>query len=92
MNNSITTTNLKRKNAFWFLILTPSAIVLLSLFSNISEVNIYNIINAYLIFCFSVLTTILGTKANDTIQKFKMEKVNKTLEYNNEDKNNEYNK
>lgn len=62
-------TGLNRNKAFWFLIITPAALVLASIFKEIDA----EIVSSYCFFCFSTITAILGTKANDTFQKYKKE-------------------
>ncbi len=60
-------TGLSRVKAFWFCLITPFLIVLSSF---IFEVNA-DVITSYFMLCFTVITAILGSKANDTIQNFK---------------------
>lgn len=60
-------TGLNRNKAFWFLIITPTILVLSSIFTDIDK----DIVASYCFFCFSTITAILGTKANDTYNKFK---------------------
>lgn len=63
----ITTTNLSRKKAFWFLIFSSAIITFYSIYKNLDT----TVVSSYLTFSFAVISMILGTKANDTIQKFK---------------------
>lgn len=64
-NLNFTSTKLGRKKAFWFLIITPSLLVLASVFTEINQ----DIVSNYLLFCSGIISLILGTKANDTYQK-----------------------
>lgn len=68
--NNLTTTGFKRKYAFWFLIMSATLLTLFSGVLNISD----STISGYFNVCIFVITALLGSKANDTIQKFKGDK------------------
>lgn len=65
--NELTRTGFNRNKAFWFLILSPFILIIASLFKELNT----EVLTSYFFFCFSVISAILGTKANDTYQKFK---------------------
>ena len=67
-NLNFTSTKLDRKKMFWFCILTCFALVLTSLFVELSD-NKVSILTTYFTLCGTVIGLILGTKANDTYQK-----------------------
>ena len=71
LKKSNTKTNFYRKYLIWFFAVSPFLILLLTLTTDrITERNFET-------YCFFVLTfsgLILGTKINDTVQKFKLDK------------------
>ena len=71
-----TSTGLDRKKAFWFCMITCFLFVLMSMFLELTD-NKVKIITGYYTLCGTVIGFILGTKANDTYQKYKMAINNK---------------
>ena len=73
----VTETGLNRKRAFWFLLITSFLISMVALFTK----NVVNgdVVNAYLIFCGSIMSFIMGAKTIDNSFKTKIEttKINK---------------
>ncbi len=80
---NITETGLNRKRAFWFLLITAFLSTMVAMFTN-GVVNA-DIVNAYLIFCGSIMSIIMGAKTVDNSFKTNIEKEKLRNKENGED-------